>query len=312
MKKKFENIFHEGKPFSKKGSPLALPFQKLSTILNTLVAKYDISYLNTDPLKFVHRYTDRIDIEVAGFVASAFAYGRVKSIFACVEYLLECLGEHPGKTALEFQPEFFVGKLSDFRYRFHTGVDAACLVYALGSVIGKYGNLERTFSTHINGDEPTIKSALEGLVKEIRAVPLEPVLNAFGVEKPGSYYFHLLPLPSSGSACKRLNLFLRWMVRDSDSLDLGIWRDVPASRLVMPLDTHTSRICYLLSLTKRKSADWRTAEEAANSLKKLDPHDPVKYDFALSRLGILGLCAGKEVEELCGVCPLNEICYHKK
>ena len=283
----------------------------LSFILNTLAAKYDISYLDTDPLKFVHRYKDRADIEVAGFLASAFAYGRVKSIFSGVEHLLGCLGNHPGLTALEFQPELFTRKLSDFRYRFHTGVDAACLVYALGRIIERYGSLESAFTAHMNGNKLTIKNALEGLVKELRAVPLKPVLSVFGVEKPGRCYFYFLPLPSSGSACKRLNLFLRWMVRDSDRLDLGVWKNVPADRLVMPLDTHTSRICYLLGLTTRKSADWRAAEEAAKSLKKLDSNDPVKYDFALSRLGILGLCAGKEAEVLCRVCPLNEICYRK-
>jgi uncharacterized protein (TIGR02757 family) len=125
-------------------------------------------------------------------------------------------------------------------------------------------------------------------------------------DKAGVRYF--FPAPSNGSACKRLNLYLRWMVRPADGLDLGLWTKVDPADLIIPIDTHLGRISRNLGLTKRKSADWKSAEEVTARLARLDPADPLKYDFALCRLGILDRCPKRVDPVKCAECIIRDIC----
>ena len=118
----------------------------------------------------------------------------------------------------------------------------------------------------------------------------------------------LLPRPADGSACKRPLLFLRWVVRRDDGVDLGLWRHPDPAQLVVPLDTHVLRIAYWVGLTDRHDASWRTAVDVTESLRVIDPRDPVRFDFALAHLGISKACRKEPVRRLCAQCPLRSYC----
>src|SRR4030066_320526 len=131
-------------------------------------------------------------------------------------------------------------------------------------------------------------------------------MEAFPDGRLSDGFRHLFPTPGKGG-CKRLNMYLRWMVR-KDSIDFGLWKEIPSSKLIMPIDTHVARLSRYLGLSKRKSVDWKMAKEVTESLKILDPMDPVKYDFALSRLGILNECPAKRDESKCWECGISGVC----
>jgi uncharacterized protein (TIGR02757 family) len=143
-------------------------------------------------------------------------------------------------------------------------------------------------------------------VAKIRAFDYRPVIGHRGLpdSSPANFFF---PDPASGSACKRWNMYLRWMVR-RDRLDLGLWPGIPTSRLVMPTDTHIHLVARRLRLTRRRTADWRTAREITDRLARIDPRDPVRYDYALCRLGILQICKPQRGLSLCSECPVQEPC----
>jgi len=145
-----------------------------------------------------------------------------------------------------------------------------------------------------------IGHALTGFVKHFLSIDTSPV---YGRNIRPSGLKQLFPSPENGSACKRMNLFLRWMVRTKD-IDLGVWNKIHPSKLIIPLDTHIARISRCLGLTKRKAPDWKTAKEITESLKKLDPDDPLKYDFALCHQGISGLCKGERSKDTCASCAI--------
>ena len=149
------------------------------------------------------------------------------------------------------------------------------------------------------------RAALGAFVDELYAPDFTPITGQRG---PTRRLKHLLPHPDRGSACKRLNLFLRWMVRGPDGVDFGLWREVPAGELVVPLDTHVHRIGRFIGLTRRKDLSWKTAEDVTRRLRQLDAEDPVRYDFALSHLGISGTCASRKDLRRCADCPLKPIC----
>ncbi len=157
-----------------------------------------------------------------------------------------------------------------FKHRFTTGDDIARLLTGIKSIVAKHGSLHRCFASKISEGDDDVIPAMSSFVDE---------LNAGGESR------FLIPCPAMGSACKRLNLYLRWMVR-SDDVDPGGWYNVPASMLIIPLDTHIFRICSVLGLTERKQADMRTAREITSAFREIAPDDPVKYDFSLTRLGI--------------------------
>lgn len=226
--------------------------------------------MHPDPLEFLYNYADPADAEVAGLVASALAYGRVKQILRSVGEVFSRTGR-PGRFAVEKDLAEMEATFAGFRHRFATGAEVAALFYGAGRLIERHGSLGNAFLLHMGvGDETTV-SALEGFAEELRA--------ASGIEG------HLLPRPSAGSACKRLHLYLRWMVR-SDAVDPGYWQGVSPAQLVVPLDTHMHGICGGLGFTRRKQADITTALEITESFRRFAPDDPVRYDFALTRLGI--------------------------
>jgi uncharacterized protein (TIGR02757 family) len=247
--------------------------------------------IHPDPLEFLYRYRCRRDRELAALVASSLAYGRVEQILRSVSAVLATLGRSPARHLLETSPSRLRGALGGFRHRFSTGRDVAALLLGARRVIGRFGSLGACFNEHLSPADETVLPALGAFVCRI-------------AEAAGGGCGHLLPDPARRSACKRLNLMLRWLVR-RDDVDPGGWSSVGPERLIVPLDTHMHRIAVALGATARKTADVRTALEVTAAFRRLSPQDPVKYDFALTRLGIRGgaalsgflaRCQGKEEE----------------
>jgi uncharacterized protein (TIGR02757 family) len=222
-------------------------------------------------------------------LAALFAYGNVKAMGAFLQRLLRCLGPHPHDALVDRRPLRTLPL-----YRFQTSKDVRRFLGALGSVLGEYGSLEAAFCREEGGPEARLES-LALLLRE-RARPLTPGLA------------HLLPLPSDGSACKRWWMFLRWVVRPDDGVDLGLWRCLTPALLRIPVDTHLARIAFALGLTRRTTPDRTFALEVTRSLAAFCPGDPTRYDFALARLGILKECPRRQVESICRACSLRPHC----
>ena len=229
-------------------------------------------WVHPDPLEFLYNYSDLRDIEVAGLIASSLAYGRVAQILKSVSSVLKKMGSSPYDFLLSVTPSSLGRIFSDFKHRFTTGDELARMLIGVRSVIGDYGSLYDCFLSGYRDQDDTVLNGLSFLVNEL------------GKESDGQKN-SLLALPGKGSACKRWNLYLRWMVRE-DRVDLGGWAGISPSKLIIPLDTHMHRICLLMGLTERKNAGMRTALEITDAFKKIQPKDPVRYDFALTRLGI--------------------------
>jgi len=235
-----------------------------------------------DPVKFVHRYPDRGDQEVVALFASLLAYGNVPTILNSVEKVMGVLGKRPARFLLENRR---LPGLKDFRHRFTTQVDLDILAAWVSVILSRYGFLETFF---VNGQaKKPIKVMLSDFVQRLTQLPLpRDLANALGQRHRSMRY--LLPDPARGSACKRLNLFLRWMVRPADGIDLGLWRSLSPSDLILPVDTHLLSVVRTLGWVASKQASWKVAEAATEELRRFCPHDPVKFDFALCHLSMSG------------------------
>jgi uncharacterized protein (TIGR02757 family) len=281
----------------------------LAEHLDGLYRAYGAETIATDPILFVHRYAADEDREVAGWIASAFAYGQVPVIQASVERLLGVLGPRPARY-LDSVREFRTlarGPLRGFRHRFHGAADAAALLYAIARAReAGGGSLRGFFEVRRSDEDRDVGGLLSRAVGFVNALDYRPAL---GVKRlpAGSPVRHFFPDPASGSACKRWNLYLRWMVR-RDALDFGIWRGIPTRHLVVPTDTHVHRIARRLGLTRRRTADWKTAREITDGLARFDPTDPVRFDYALCRIGILDICRPRPSQCRCGECPVQRAC----
>jgi uncharacterized protein (TIGR02757 family) len=276
--------------------------------LESLYRRYGPETQATDPILFPRRYAADEDREVAGWIASAFAYGQVRTIQDNVERLLGALGPRPAQ-ALERIADFRAfarEELAGFRHRFHGATDAAALLYAIARARAEAGSVRAFFERELDPEEPDVAGLVSRAVARIEAFDYRPVLGTRRIPErsPVRFFF---PDPAAGSACKRWNLYLRWMVR-SDALDLGLWPGIPTDRLVIPTDTHVHRIARRLGLTRRKTADWKTAREITDSLARFDPRDPVRFDYALCRIGILDICRPQPSRCLCDDCPVQDPC----
>jgi uncharacterized protein (TIGR02757 family) len=259
-----------------------------------------------DPVELPHRYSDPRDIEVAALLSAALAYGRVDLFKPRLTALLEALGPSPAALASRGRPAELLRRAKDFSYRMTDARDVACLLYGAGGVLRAHGALGACFSSHYRR-LGTVRAALGAFIDELCAPDFTPIT---GQRAPTRRLKHLLPHPDRGSACKRLNLFLRWMVRGPDGVDFGLWREIPTAALVVPLDTHVHRIGRFIGLTNRKDLSWKTAEDVTRRLRMLDAADPVRFDFALSHLGISGTCAARRDARRCAGCPLKPICRY--
>jgi uncharacterized protein (TIGR02757 family) len=241
--------------------------------LESLYHRYNRrGYVHPDPLELVLLYDDPADQEVVALIASTLAYGRVSQILRSVALALQPMGLHPSRYLRGATVDRIRRDYLGFYHRFSTGEQLAALLAGVKRVMRLYGSLREFFVSALFESDPNILPALESFVSGLAVAAGEPV-------------GHLLPCPAKGSACKRMNLFLRWMVR-RDQVDPGGWDEVPAAKLLIPLDTHMHRICLVLGATRRRAADMRAAVEVTEAFRKIAPEDPVKYDFVLTRLAI--------------------------
>ena len=256
-----------------------------------------------DPIDGVRVYSAAADLEIAGFIAAGLAFGRVASILASIDRVMAVLGPSPAAFVRAFDPDRDAGPFLPFVHRWVRGRDIVALLVVLRHMLDTAGSLEQCF---LDGDDPAspdVGPALEAFCGRARAVDLRPVYGRVP-PRPGVHAF--FPLPSGTSACKRLNLFLRWMVRHDD-IDLGAWRRVSPARLIVPLDVHLIRVARCLGLTRYASPGWRMAASITATLRQIDPSDPVKFDFALCHLGMAGLC-GFTATSGDSRCPLRGVC----
>ena len=268
--------------------------------LDALVATFDISTITPDPLQLVLRYDDPRDQEIAALLAAAFAYGRADIVVSNVGRVLQKMGASPYQYLSSFDRDEAAVRFAGFSHRFQKAPELLSLLERIAAAIQRYGSLGRLFETCYDGEAEDIAPSLTRFV-----AALISIVTPSHVERAALDY--LLTSPANGSACKRMNLFLRWMVRRT-SPDLGLWQFVDPAKLVMPLDTHIHRIASFLGLNRRKSADWKTARQLTDRLAVFDSSDPVRYDFAICRLGILDLCSRKRRKEQCDVCALRDVC----
>ncbi len=289
--------------------------------LDVLVETFDVSTIEPDPLQLVLRYGNPLDQEVAGLIAAAFAYGRADIIVSNIGALLDSMGSSPFAYLAAFDAREGRKRFRGFSHRFHKTAELVAFLERIASVINEHGSLGELFRKCYDAASADIGPSLDRFVNGI----MPPVTRSRGFEvsrcawprdlatsqprDPGisQTLEYLLSSPADGSACKRMNLYLRWMVRRS-APDLGLWDFVDPAKLVIPLDTHVHRIATFLGLNDRKSADWKTARLLTDRLARLDPADPVRYDFALCRLGILDLCSRVRRKENCEVCLLRDAC----
>jgi uncharacterized protein (TIGR02757 family) len=227
--------------------------------------------VHPDPLEFLYEYPDPRDREVVGLVASALAFGRVSQILKSVSAVLSELGRSPREFIASTTARSLGGAFKGFKHRWTTGEDVSRMLAGVKNAIEEHGTLEACFRAGMKAGDRTVVPALESFSRELS-----------GAEGSCEY---LLPSPERGSACKRMNLYLRWMVRH-DEVDPGGWEGVPAAKLVVPLDTHMFRIGRALGFTSRRQADLRAAFEITTAFARIAPGDPVRYDFCLTRLGM--------------------------
>ncbi|HUT35557.1 MAG TPA: TIGR02757 family protein [Planctomycetota bacterium] len=228
-------------------------------------------FVRPDPLEVLYDYPDLADREIAGLVAACLSYGRVRSIVNSVRTVLGRM-PLPARFLAEASAKSLREAFADFKHRFATGRELAALLLGVKRLVERHGSLQAAFVAGLAAEHADVVPALIRFAGELR-------------EAAGGLDAHLLPCPTRGSACKRLNLFLRWMAR-RDAVDPGGWDGVSPAKLLVPLDVHMHRICRALGLTRRDSADLRTAVEVTNAFRAFAPDDPVRYDFALTRLGI--------------------------
>jgi len=233
-------------------------------------------FVHPDPLEFLYLYDSPDDREVVGLIASTLAYGRVKQILKSVSSVLERLGPHPAEFVRESSADSIRELMSGFKHRFTTGDDLSSMLDGVRAAMDAHGSLGNFFASLVRPEDETVLPALTSFVRFMEDTPCD----TSGEE--GS-----CPLsdPDKGSACKRLHLFLRWMVRHDD-VDPGGWDTISASKLIVPLDTHMHRLSLQMGLTDRMQANGRTALEITRAFREFSPDDPVKYDFSLTRLGI--------------------------
>lgn len=240
----------------------------LEKYLNNLVLEYENSdFILRDPVQFPHRFCQKQDIEISALIASSLAFGKRDKIIEAVETIHQIMENEPYNFIQNYTPK---GRkiFENFKYRYITGENIANLIEGISQVSRNYNSLEELFLKHHSKDHDSVKEGLIGFVGEILTCDN-----------------YLLPCPTKKSACKRLNLFLKWMVR-KPPVDLGVWHGVEKSKLIIPLDVHVARVSRHLGLLERKANDWQSALEITQKLRELDPNDPTKYDFALFGAGI--------------------------
>lgn len=282
------------------------PADTFRAALNQLYADFNHPESAFDPIQVVRRYDRLDDREIIAFIAAGLAFGRVASVVASIEAVCAVLGPSPAAAVRRFDPARDGAALLPLVHRWIKGRDLVALLWMLRQMVDEAGSIEAYFAKGWAEDAADVSDALESFSTRARTIDLKPAYGRVP-KTPGVYFF--FSRPSSGGACKRLNLFLRWMVRQ-DGVDLGGWQTPHAAQLVIPLDTHTIRAGRCLRLTKRVSPGWKMAAEITASLRVFEPEDPVRYDFSLCHLSMMGAC-GYKTKQRDSQCPLRGACRPK-
>ena len=251
--------------------------KKLTAVYNKY---HSANYLHRDPLVCVRRFKEPAQIEVVGFLAACLAYGRVERIIYAINEIVSLadgnLLSFIGGTTYAQKKK----KLAHFKHRFTGGRDIALLLESVKQALDDYGSMEQFFTACSRATPCSMKSAMTNFSLRLREYAKRrqsPLQRSFK---------YLIPSPSSGSACKRLNMYFRWVIRKQDGIDFGLWKSISPSVLIIPLDVHIARVAKQFLLCSRKSVDWKMAEEITATLREFDRDDPVKYDFSLCRYGM--------------------------
>lgn len=253
-----------------------------------------------DPVSFVHRFSNTLDREIVGLVASAMAFGNVTTIRAKMSEILWRI-DGPPSAASESLPEL-QRRLKGFKHRVFIGDDVARLMAGARRLQRTHGSLGKAFALFLSRCD-SFQNAVAELCEAIRLAG--GLVNHKTRRGPA----HILPDVRRGAGSKRLLLFLRWMIRPDDGIDLGEW-DVSPSLLVCPVDTHIHKLSRNLGFTKRNDVSWTTAVEITEALRAFDPHDPIKYDFSLCHMGMLQRCPSRRDETRCNGCGVKPVCRH--
>jgi len=248
-----------------------------------------------DPVDFIHHYDDPVDQEITGLIASSLAFGNAVAARRSIERVLSALGESPATTIVEANRDEVFERLRGFVHRIYRDEHLAVMLSRAAALVRAHGSLGQAFVAFYQAARGDFRESMARFADALRGDAQTRNLR------------HLVSDPRAGSACKRLLLYARWMVRPADGVDLGLWPIAP-SKLVMPVDTHIHRISRNLGLTRRRTATWTTAEEITTALRRYDPVDPVKYDFALCHLGVSRDCPSRPDPTKCERCFLKDVC----
>ena len=288
-----------------------MPIASLKPALDRMYESFNYPDSAADPIQIVRRYRRPDDREVVAFCAASLAFGRVSSVLQSIERVLAVMGGEPAAYVRQFEPACHGAAFADIAHRWTRGPDLVALLWLVRQMLDRSGSLEGFF---LEADDPQaedIGAALDSFSTRALALDLKAAYGRMPA-RPGVCFF--FPRPSAGSACKRMNLFLRWMVR-KDALDLGVWTRVSPARLIVPLDTHVIRVGRCLRLTRYTSPGWPMARDITASLRRIDPSDPVKYDFALCHIGMMNACGFNRAprapggrDPLDSQCPLRGLC----
>ena len=259
-----------------------------------------------DAIRFPLRYPGPRDREVVALLTTCLAYGRVDLFSRELERVLAAMGPSPADFVARFDAARDGEAFAAFRYRFNRPRDIVASCVASHDALARHGTLEKCFLAGDSDAAGPIGPPLERLVRVFLDAELRDVLPRGRLTRG---YRHMFPLPSVGGPCKRLHLFLRWMVR-REPPDFGLWTEVSPRRLLMPVDTHVENMSRAIGLTRRKSRNWKMAEEITASLAAIDPGDPVKYDFALCHKRMSGDCLDRRDAVVCAPCGLRAVCRH--
>lgn len=247
--------------------------KQLKEFLDEKVVQYNRpEFIESDPIQIPHLFTKKEDVEISGFLTATIAWGNRKSILNNSNKLMQLLNNSPFDFVMNAS-EDDLDSLSGFVHRTFNGGDLQYFIKALQNIYKTRGGLETIFTR--NSTNTSTQTAISAFKKEFFSLPHQPRTQKHVSD------------PLKNSAAKRINMFLRWMVRDASSgVDLGIWKNIPTSALSCPLDVHSGTVARKLKLLSRKQNDGKALAELDSELRKLDPKDPVKYDFALFGLGV--------------------------
>jgi uncharacterized protein (TIGR02757 family) len=259
-----------------------------------------------DAIEFPLRYPAPDDRELVALLTTCLAYGRVDLFGRALEGVLAAMAPSPAAFVRDFDARRDGDRFASFIYRFNRPRDVVAFCVATRDLLARHGTLEKVFVAGDAEPQGPIRPAIERFSRAFLEADLHDVFPQGRISRG---YRHLFPLPSAGGPCKRLHLFLRWMVRRA-SPDLGLWTSVSPARLLMPIDTHVENMSRALGLTRRRSRTWLMAEEITARLAALDPGDPVKYDFALCHTRMAGDCRDRRDPVVCPPCGLRSVCRH--